>query len=209
PCAGDGSTPRPGRGRPPDATCGVAGWEVSGGALRGGSSGRLAARCLLADRLDVDLDADLVRHEQAARLDGAVSAEAPSPAIDRAVHAEPDTLVALRIRAAAPEHGFQLALHRLAADRQVPLDAEARALLEARAADLTAAKGDLRVALHIQEVLGAQVPVTVFVAGVDARGVDLDLDRGSIEVLLVHRDRAAEPLESAAHRRDHQVLDRE
>src|SRR5690606_40550509 len=68
---------------------------------------------------------------------------------------------------------------------------------------------DLRVALRIQEVLGAQVAIPVFVARVDAGGVDLHLDGGRVDVLLVDRDGTAEPLEPAAHRGDHQVLDRE
>src|SRR5690606_23071871 len=61
----------------------------------------------------------------------------------------------------------------------------------------------------VEEVLGAEVAVTVGRAAVDAGGLDLDLDERALRVRLVDADGAPELPEATADRREHHVLDHE
>ncbi len=57
----------------------------------------------------------------------------------------------------------------------------------------------------MQEILGPEVIVPVFNAGVDAAGVNLHVNGGRLRVVLVKFDGAAKVGEFTAHLTDHHV----
>ena len=64
--------------------------------------------------------------------------------------------------------------------------------------DLRALEGDLRELLDVEEVGRAQVLVAARLVGVDAGGLDRELDRGRLRLGGVAVDRAREVVEAAA-----------
>src|SRR6185312_14446860 len=88
----------------------------------------------------------------------------------------------------------------VARDREVP----GRVAIHARAA-----KDDLRMLRRVEEVRRAQVVVALLLAGVDACGIDLDLDAGLAWIRVVEVERAAVDAETTFDARDHQMLDGE
>ncbi len=68
-----------------------------------------------------------------------------------------------------------------------------------------AGEGDLRILLHVEEVVAAQVRVAVAVARVDAVGLDRHLQVGVLRVLGVERPAALELVERTADLGDHRV----
>src|SRR5699024_4082995 len=71
--------------------------------------------------------------------------------------------------------------------------------------DLGGAEGDLRVGLHLEEVVGLEVAVTVGGAGVDRGGVDDDVEDGVVDALGRDGDRALVLVERATDLGDHRV----
>ena len=70
-------------------------------------------------------------------------------------------------------------------------------------------EGDLRVLVHREEVVAAQVAVALLVAGVDAGGLDGQLRGGLGEVVGVDDGAALELVELAADLGDHRVAGHE
>src|SRR5690606_31166071 len=68
-------------------------------------------------------------------------------------------------------------------------------------------EGDDRVLLDTEEVVRAEVVITVLVARVDARRIDLHLNGGVEDIALVKVDGARELLEGALHLGEHHMLD--
>src|SRR4051812_12072550 len=117
----------------------------------------------VADRRDVELELDLVGDEDAAGLERGVPGQAPVLAVQRgaALEADPQVAEGVARRAGGLEddrEGLGLAL-----DRQVAGDDPVVAVAGDRGGD----EGDLLVVVCVEEVLGAQVRVTVGDAGVD------------------------------------------
>src|SRR5690606_7473062 len=110
----------------------------------------------LLDRRDVELEVDLLAHEDAAGLQGGVPVHAPVLAVDGGLALEADALVAERVdgRAGVGEvdrDGLGRAL-----DGEVTGDP---VLGVAELLDLGAAERDLRVGVHVEEVVAPQVRV--------------------------------------------------
>jgi hypothetical protein len=117
-----------------------------------------------------------------------------------------DPLVAPRVHAAAGGLGVERDLARGVADRELADHAQPAA---AEALDPRAAEPQHGEVLDVEEVGRAQVVVALGRAGVDARGVDRDLDPRPREVAVVELDRAGVLQEPAADLRRHHVADRE
>src|SRR5829696_750250 len=148
--------------------------------------------------LDVRLDPNRVRDEDAARLDRLVPPESPVAAIDFPPGAEAGALLPPRVHTSPLEHAVERDLHRRVADRQVAHQPEACSLLAAWVPlHPGTPEGDRRKALRIEEVRRAQVGVAARVARVDARRGDLDLDAAPLRVLLAPRDGRLHVFEAA------------
>src|SRR5262249_30355555 len=66
-------------------------------------------------------------------------------------------------------------------------------------------EGDRRVAIRVEEVVGAQVAVALLVSGVDARDSQRHLDGRLRRVVAVQHRGSLELVERAAHLGDHRV----
>src|SRR5690349_11607731 len=142
--------------------------EVPGG----GSSARGRARSGVADRRDVELELDLLGDEDAAGLERGVPGEAPVLAVDAGAALEADAQVAERVAGRAG---------RLEGDRDrlgLPLDGQLTGddPVLAVALDLGRGEGDLLVVVGVEEVGRAEVAVAVGDTGVDAAGLDGQLN---------------------------------
>ena len=156
--------------------------------------------------LNLDVDLDLLAHEHAARLEHLVPAQAEVAAVDAALETESEALIAPRILAGAARRRFERHLARRSVKRQVAGD-----LVDAVAGCLDALAGEceLRELLRVEEVRRAQVIVSLWLAGVDARDLDLRLDLRARGVLRVVFDLARPGLELAAHLGKDHVASRE
>src|SRR5690606_5454763 len=155
--------------------------------------------------LDLDLDLDLVRHQDATSLERGVPVHAEVLAVQGGRGGEAVDRRAHRGDALAGELGIEDDFLRDAVHGQVTIDlvvARALASLDPRALE-----GDDRVLLNTEEVVRAEVDITVLVARVDARRIDLHLNGGVEDVALVKVDGARELLEGALHLGEHHVLD--
>src|SRR5262249_35029206 len=148
---------------------------------------------LLLDRFDLDVEADLVGHEQAARLEGDVPLETPVLAVHLDGGAEPGAGAAPRVL-----HGALVL--------EVPRDLPGHAVhgevagereLVALRLDPLRDELDLRVLLDVEEVGVAEVLVAPGVAAADAGGVDRR-GYGRLERVVGDRDRPLEVAEDAA-----------
>src|SRR4051794_29900003 len=134
------------------------------------------------DRRDLELQGDLVADQDAAGLERGVPGDAPVLAVDDQRTLEADALVAERVDRRALEgevHGHRAAD---ALDREVAGDADE---VVRDGGDGGGDERDLRVVGDVEEVVAAQVAVTLFVAGVDAVDLDHDARAGPGEVLGV------------------------
>src|SRR4051795_6737180 len=155
---------------------------------------------------DVELELDLLAHEDAALVERDVEVQAPVAAVDRRLALEAGPEVAPRVIGGAGQlevdgDGIGLAVDREVADQGV--DVVVRLL------DLGRGELDGRVDLDVEEVGAAQVRVTVLVARVHAVRVDRQMDAAVRRVLLVEVHLAAVHLELATDVDDHGVLRRE
>src|SRR4051812_37233188 len=138
------------------------GRRINGGPAAGpGREARQGWCSGVADRRDVELELDLVGDEDAAGLERGVPGQAPVLAVQRGAALEADAQVAEGVarRAGGLEddrEGLGLAL-----DRQVAGDDPVVAVAGDRGGD----EGDLLVVVGVEEVLGAQVRVTIGHAG--------------------------------------------
>ena len=124
--------------------------------------------------LDVDLELHLLADGDAARLEHGVEVHAEVLAIDACPSAEARDGLAVGVLRRAEELHVERDRLRDAADRQVPVD---DVLALALRLDPRALERDLRVIRDVEEVVRAEVIVAIRVAGVDARDVDLALER--------------------------------
>src|SRR3954447_6412105 len=131
------------------------GWSGAGPRLFGGG--------------DVEAQLDLVGHEHVARAEHLVELHVEVGAVELAGDLQADALVAPRIDLGALDLGLERDLARDAVNRQVADDLEA-VLVER--ADRGRAERDLREALDVEEVAGAQVLVALGLVGVDRGGLD-------------------------------------
>src|SRR3954447_21370886 len=161
------------------------------GAASGGLDGR-----------DLELERDLLAHQHAAGLQRGVPGDAPVLAVDGDAALEADPVVAERVLGGALElqrdgHGLRDVL-----DGQVAGDLEVGAAV---VLDGGRDEPDLGVVLDVEEVVGAQVPVALSVAGVDAVDLQGDGDGGVGRVLAVDRRGPLDLVERAADLGDHGV----
>ena len=145
---------------------------------------------------------DLLADEHAAGFEGGVPVDAPVLAVDGGLALEPDALVAVGVDGGAgvlevDGHGLGDALDGEVAGDPVVLGVD---LL-----DRGGGEGDLRVGLHVEEVVALEVAVAVGVAGVDAGGLDGQLQVRVGRVLGVEVAGAVELVERAADLGDHGV----
>src|SRR5579862_9666879 len=117
-------------------------------------NGRMAIPSRLGDRLDVDLDVDVLADEHAPRLERLVPLQPVLPAVDASLRGERDALIAPRVLAAAEL--LDIELHGLChpADRQVARD---HVPLVARLLDLRALESELRKLLRLEEIRRPEV----------------------------------------------------
>src|SRR5690606_14670284 len=203
----DSGRPRPVSGSATPARCAAPGQGTPTPRTHvpaGGSARRL--RRLDLRRLDLERDLDLVAHEHAAGLQRRVPGQAEIPTVDDRLRREGRLFVPPRILAPALVRGLEHDFLRHPANGQVADHAELPVALRLHP---TAPEGDLRVVLHIEKVRGTEMIVPLLLAGVDARHADLDLDRGTRDIVLVQDNGAAHIAEAPLHRRDHHVPDRE
>src|SRR5690554_2831078 len=132
------------------------------------------------DRLYFHLDAHLVGHQHAARLQSLVPFEAPVAPVYLARGLEADPLLAPPVLPTSLEQDVER--HGLGGvgDGQVPAHPEAGALLRRGADRLGAAEHDRGLRLGVEEVGAAQVPVAVGGSGIQAGGLDSHLGPGGI-----------------------------
>src|SRR5687768_9390301 len=172
-------------------------------------SHHLPGSVVLPDELHLAFDPDLVRHEHAPGLERLVPLEPPLPAVDLGLKAEPRARLSPRVRSPALVLAVQVHFHRRVADHQLPDHAEAVAFFLGWFLYPRGAKGDLRIALRVEEIGAPQVGVAIGDTGVDARNVDGRFDTGLVGVIPVPAEGCLHVLEAAAHGGHHHVLYRE
>src|SRR3954451_5019639 len=147
------------------------------------------------DSGNVELELDLLADEDAALVEREVPGQVPVATVDRRFALEADAEAAPRVHRGASELPVDGDRVGLAVDGEVADQGED---VVVDLLDLGADEGDLRVVLEVEEVGGLQVGVAVGVAGVHARGVDLDLGPAVLRVLFIEEDLAGVDLETAA-----------
>src|SRR4051812_10316646 len=120
------------------------------------------------DGLHLEMDAQIVAHEDSAGLQRLIPGQPEVATVDLRIGGEAHARVPPRIAAASLVGGVERHLARRAADREVADDPEAVALVRPGAFDPAALEGNRRELLHVQEVGRAQVLVALLDAGVDA-----------------------------------------
>src|SRR5690606_3468900 len=128
--------------------------------------------------------------------------DAPVLAVDHGLTLEPDAVVAERVHGGAGVLEVDGDRVGDALDGQIPADAEGGLVDDL---DAGGDEPDLRVVLHVEEVVAAQVGIAVSVARVDAGGLDHQLGAGAGGVLGVEVAGALELIEVAADLGDHRV----
>src|SRR4029079_18068817 len=165
-----------------------------------------AGLCGVLDRRDVELEVDLVRDEHAAGVQGGVEADAVVAAVQDGRALVSRAHVAVRVgRQAGEVEGDGDGLGDVL-DAQVAGHGE---LSVVELLDRGALEGDLREGRGVEEVVGAQVAVSLLVAGVDAGDVDADLRGGRGRVGGVEVDRGGGGGGSGADLGDHRVAGHE
>ncbi len=158
---------------------------------------------VVVPKADLELEGHLLADQDAAGLEGCVPVHAPVLAVDGRLAFEPDPGVAERVdggTAVLEVDGDRLGD---TLDRQVARDP---VVLVVHALDLRRHEGDLRVGVHVEEVVGAEVAVPVGVAGVDAGGLDRQLQlRRASGSSASKEPRAREVVERTADLGDHGV----
>src|SRR5882757_3949583 len=155
-----------------------------------------------ADGGDVELQADLLRDQHATGLQGGVEVHAPVLAVDGGLALEACPLVAVGVGGHAgvlEVHG-----HRVgdALDGEV---AGEPVVLRVHALNVRRDEADLRVSGGVEEVVGAQVPVALLVAGVDAAHLGGQVDVRVGRVVQVQMSDTREVVERAADLGHHRV----
>src|SRR5438309_2004483 len=126
----------------------------------------------LLDRFDLELEARLLAHQDAAGLDGHVPGEPEVLAIDLGAGREAGPPVAHRIGCPAVVLDLEADSARDAVDRQITVYEEVSGRFPF---DPRALERDLRIALDVEEVGRTQVLVALLVPALDAGGIDVDL----------------------------------
>src|SRR5436190_2707249 len=169
-----------------------------------------ALEVLERDRLDVEHELDLVRHDHAAARDLVLPRDAEVVPVDlrRGLEADPSQLAPVLV--ADPERRLPFAeVADVERDRPSrPADREVDLALECRTAGAIrepAAEGDLGVVLDVEEVGRAQVLIANRLTGPDSRCVDLALE-GRVEATVpVELEPPVDVLEEAANPGHHHV----
>lgn len=146
-----------------------------------------------ADEFDLDLEGDLLRHEQPAGFEDHVPGETPVLAVDPSAGAEHGAVVAPRIG------GVTQVVHRQCDGTGDALDGEVAMHPPGRALDLDTdgTVGRRRVVLDVEEVARAEVVIAADVAGVDRRHINHDLD-GRVRRVGAYDHRAGDAGEATA-----------
>src|SRR6266516_6289245 len=144
----------------------------SADAIQSSSSARFEDRLGLFDGFDLELEASLLAHQEAAGLDGHVPGEPEVLAIDLGAGRETGPPVTQRIGCPAVVLDLEADSARDAVDRPITVHEEVSGRLPF---DPRALERDLRIALHVEEVGRTQVLVALLVPALDAGGVDVDL----------------------------------
>src|SRR5262245_7802645 len=195
--------------RPSNASSAVtrsaSGIRCGGTVTPGGVAVPVAGRSVLLDGLDLEVELGLLADEHAAGLEGHVPGETEvlpvhlgrrreaGPAAAPGIGRPPEVLDVERDGPGYAVHG------------EVTLEAEPTRTLPLHPG---APEGDLRVALDVEEVGRAQVPVPLLVAGLHAGRVDVHFDPRAQRV-LGDVDVARDTVELAPYLAHHQVAGRE
>src|ERR1700753_593878 len=159
----------------------------------------------LEHALDLEVQVHLVAdHGAVGAGDDAVEADAEVLAADLALGREAGAVAAVSVRAEAVDLEGQRDRAGDVADGQVAVDV----VLAPVQADAGGLEGDVRGLLDVQEVLAADVVVTVALAGVDRRGVDGGV-HARRELGRAGDEGALDLLELAADLAHHHVTDAE
>src|SRR5215216_2946561 len=156
---------------------------------------------VLLDGLDLELEADLLAHQDTAALERGVPGEAEVLAVDLGAGREAGPAAAPRVGRPTVVLDVESDRPGDAVDGQVAGEREVtgRAPLDPVAPEL-----DLRVALDVEEVGRAQVLIPLRVAALDAGGVDRDL-RPRAQRVVRDVDVALDAGELAPHLAHHEV----
>jgi hypothetical protein len=162
------------------------------------------------DRLDVQVELDLVADDDAAAGDVVLPGDTEVVAVDLGGGLEADAPELALVLVADPEGGLPFAegddVERdgpgHAANREVDRAGERGA---AGALGEPAGECDLRVVLHVEEVCAAQMLVALRLAGPDSRRVYLSLEGRVETVIPVELETTVDVFEQTAHPGDHHV----
>src|ERR1700716_1998909 len=160
----------------------------------------------LTDERGLDLELDLVPDQQASRLQDLVPGESPVPAVQLAAGRNADPVVAPGVGEALLDLCLQCYGPRLALDRELAADPVS---VPAYTLHFRARVGHLREALDVEEVGRTEMLVPLLNTGVEADGLDGDVDHCRGRVVVLSLDFPGVLLEAAADRRDHHVFTRE
>src|SRR6266540_219900 len=150
-------------------------------------------------RLDLDLEVDLLAHQEAARLDGHVPGHPPVLAVDRRPRRRGEHRLRFHIRPPSEELSREGDGPRDVLDREVAVELERGA---PRRPHGGARERQHRVLLGLEEVAAHQVLVALFGVRRDALGLHLDLDARILR-RVADLDRSGELRELAPHLRQH------
>src|SRR4051794_19194158 len=159
----------------------------------------------LLNRRDVELQLDLLAHQQVAAAERLVEGHVPVVAVQLARDLERDALVAPRVGLLALNLGCEGDRLGHAVHRQLAGDLER---LVVDRLDLRRLEAELRVLLDAEEVGRAKMLVAAGVAGVDRNALHVAVGLRGLVALADH-ERALEVLELATNRGDAEVLHRE
>src|ERR671918_1127664 len=181
------------------------------GAPQDGRTPSQPLRCMILPtgfafgKLEVDLELDLLAHQDAAGVERHIPVEAPVAAIDRARQRATDFAVAGGIDAVAAVLVVELDLVGDALDREIGDDLVAISLLS----DLLGLEDYRGVVLDIEEIRAPEVLVAIDAAGVDAGQLDLHPTLGRRDVAGIALDLAGKTREPPSHLRQPHVAHHE